>query len=94
MSLGPCDPPSGDYLPSEQLVLQIEFARSRAQLLDRLDNLSPTLDVITAGCRYQTRTLTASAITCQVPKVSLSPSRVKGGDLGSSQPPLGRSGRP
>jgi hypothetical protein len=32
--------------PSEQVVLQIEFASSRAQLLDRLDNLNPASDVL------------------------------------------------
>ena len=32
--------------PSEQVVLQIEFASSRAQLLDLLDNLDPALDAL------------------------------------------------
>lgn len=36
----------GTTYPSEQVVLQIEFASSRAQLLDRLDNLNPASDVL------------------------------------------------
>ena len=32
--------------PSEQVVLQIEFASRRAQLLDRLDDLNPASDVL------------------------------------------------
>lgn len=41
----------GTTYPSEQVVLQIEFASSRAQLLDRLDNLNPASDVL--NCRSQ-----------------------------------------
>ena len=42
---------SGTTYPSEQVVLQIEFASSRAQLLDRPDNLKPASDVL--NCRSQ-----------------------------------------
>jgi hypothetical protein len=41
----------GTTYPSEQVVLHIEFASSRAQLLDRLDNLNPASDVL--NCRSQ-----------------------------------------
>ncbi len=41
----------GTTYPSEQVVLQIEFASSRAQLLDRLDNLCPASVVL--SCRSQ-----------------------------------------
>ncbi len=68
----------GTTYPSEQVVLQIEFASSRAQLLDCLDNLNPASDVLDCRRKYQTRTLIASAITCPVTKVSLSVPR-KGG---------------
>ena len=36
----------GTTYPSEQVVLQIEFASRRAQLLDRLDDLNPASDVL------------------------------------------------
>lgn len=45
-------PGGGTTYPSEQVVLQIEFASSRAQLLDRLDDLNPASDVL--NCRSQT----------------------------------------
>jgi len=41
----------GATYPSEQVILQIEFASSRAQLLNRLDNLNPASDVL--NCRSQ-----------------------------------------
>lgn len=48
MSWGSRDPSTH---PSKQVVLQIEFASSRAQLLDRLDNLNTASEVL--NCRSQ-----------------------------------------
>ena len=42
----------GTTYPSEEVMLQIELASSRAQLLNRLDNLNPASDVL--NCRSQT----------------------------------------
>lgn len=42
----------GTTYTSEQLLLQLELASIRAQLLDRLDNLRPASDMI--NCKYQT----------------------------------------